>query len=479
LVDFLAAAGQRYWQMLPLGPTGYGDSPYQALSAFAGNTLLIDPEQLVSDGLLTEFDLWGAPEFPEATVDFAAVIDFKKALLGAAFQRFADSRSQLTREYESFCSSEAAWLEDYALFRAVKNASGGLAWNRWEASLARREPSAVEQARRRFREEAETEKFRQFLFYRQWRRLREYCSERGLQLIGDVPIFVAFDSADFWANRELFKVDAAGIPTVVAGVPPDYFSPTGQLWGNPVYDWARMKRDGFRWWIDRARAALRTVDLVRLDHFRGFVASWEVAAGEQTAERGAWAPAPGAELLQALNQALGGLPFIAEDLGLITPDVVALRDSLGLPGMRVLQFAFSGDPRSVDLPYNYVRNAVAYTGTHDNDTTVGWFDSSAGEGSTRTPEQVARERRFCLDYLNSNGREIHWDFIRSVLASVADTAVIPLQDVLGLGSEARMNLPGSTAGHWRWRCRWEDFNRDAGDRLGRLTSLYGRWSGKA
>ncbi len=322
--------------------------------------------------------------------------------------------------------------------------------------------------------QVDAQKFYQFLFFKQWAQLKAYCHAANVKLIGDIPIFVARDSADVWTNPEQFKLDERGNPLVVAGVPPDYFSATGQLWGNPIYNWDRMREDGFHWWLRRVRATLEIFDIMRIDHFRGFAASWEVPGGDQTAERGRWVTVPGRELFTAIKQSLGDLPIIAEDLGVITPDVEALRDDFGFPGMRILQFGFGGDPHNIDLPHNYIRNVVVYTGTHDNDTTVGWFKSEAGAGSTRDAAQVERERKFCLDYLNSNGAEIHWDFIRALLSSVADTAIVPLQDALGLGTDARMNLPASMSGNWNWRYQEGALTEDLSRRLRQMTELYGR-----
>lgn len=474
-VDFLAASGQSLWQVLPLGPTGFGDSPYQCFSAFAGNTLLISPERLVEDGLLRAEDLAIAPVFPEDQVDFGRVIEFKHALLEKAFQRFRKgAASALRGSFEQFSYQASAWLDDYALFRALKDAQGGKAWNEWQPDLKRRDAAVLAAAREHLRERVESQKFYQFLFFRQWTALKAYAHDHGIKLVGDIPIFVARDSADVWMNPNQFKLDEAGNPLVVAGVPPDYFSSTGQLWGNPIYNWDRMLADGFRWWIERVRATLYIFDIVRIDHFRGFAASWEIPGGDKTAERGQWVNVPGRELFSAIGRELGDLPIIAEDLGVITPDVEALRDDFGLPGMRILQFAFGGDPKNLDLPHNYIRNSVVYTGTHDNDTTVGWFESVAGEGSTRAAEQIERERRFCLDYLNSDGKEIHWDFIRALLASVADTAIIPLQDVLGLGTKARMNMPSTTSGNWSWRYKSDALTDEIAERLRKLTRIYGR-----
>ena len=326
----------------------------------------------------------------------------------------------------------------------------------------------------RFSEHVEAHKFFQFLFFKQWFALKAYCNERNIRLIGDIPIFVAHDSADVWTNPEQFKLDRNGIPSVVAGVPPDYFSATGQFWGNPLYNWKQMLADDFRWWIERVRATLQTVDIARIDHFRGFAACWEIPGGDTTAKRGRWVEAPGRELFIAIRKALGELPIIAEDLGVITPDVERLRDDFGFPGMRILQFAFSSDTKNVDLPHNYYRNAVVYTGTHDNDTTVGWFNSIAGAGSTRTAQQISREKSFCLKYLNTRGADIHWDFIRAVLSSVADTAIVPLQDLLGLGTEARMNLPNSTNGNWTWRFEENALTEAHSERLRDMTDTYGR-----
>ncbi len=473
--DFLAASGQGLWQVLPLGPTGYGDSPYACYSAFAGNTLLISPEHLVTEGLLTRSDLPVATSLPVARVDFGRVHEIKDGLLQKAYARYQRTTdTNLRSAFETFAQQQGEWLEDYALFRALKDAHDGVAWNEWEPALVRRTEAALSRAREQLREQFEAHMFYQFLFFRQWFALKNYCNDRGIKLVGDLPIFVAHDSADVWTNPEEFKLDKDGTPLVVAGVPPDYFSTTGQLWGNPLYDWDRMLDEGFTWWIKRVAATLNVVDIVRVDHFRGFAACWEIPGGDKTAERGQWVEAPGRELFAAVRKTLGELPIIAEDLGVITPDVVALRDEFGFPGMRILQFGFGSDTRNIDLPHNYSANVVAYTGTHDNDTTVGWFQSVAGEGSTRTAKQIERERTFCLNYLNTTGEEIHWDFIRAVLASVANTAVVPLQDLLGLGTAARMNLPNSTEGNWAWRYKSEMLTEDIGTRLRELTELYGR-----
>lgn len=474
-IDFLAAGKQTLWQVLPLGPTGYGDSPYQCFSAFAGNTLLISPDLLLEDHLLDKKDLALLPTFNDDRVDFGAAIEFKNKLLRQAFENFRRTTEvSLRGGFETFCQHSAAWLGDYALYRAMKDARDGAAWNKWEAPILKREPAALAAAREHLRDEIDAHKFYQYLFFKQWGALKAYCKEQRIQIVGDIPIFVAHDSADVWTNPQLFKLNEDGSPQVVAGVPPDYFSATGQLWGNPLYNWEAMRAENFRWWIERVKAMLNEVDILRIDHFRGFAASWEIPGGDKTAEHGRWVQAPGRELFTAIKRTLGELPIIAEDLGVITPDVEALRDDFAFPGMRILQFAFGGDSKNIDLPHNYHRNVVVYTGTHDNDTTVGWFKSAAGAGSTRDAVQIERERKFCLHYLNSDGTEINWDFIRAVLASVANTAIIPLQDVLGLGNDARMNLPASMNGNWNWRYRADALTDTIRDRLKDLTELYGR-----
>jgi 4-alpha-glucanotransferase len=475
-VDFLSDAGQSLWQVLPLGPTGYGNSPYQCFSAFAGNMLLVSPDLLVEHGLLALEDLSGAASLEDARVEYGAAFELKERLLNRAFENYRTARPAGVRDnFEEFKESAAAWLDDYALYRSLKRERNEAAWTSWEQELVRREERALESARARLAGEIEAVKFKQFLFFDQWERLREYCHGKNIQIIGDIPIFVAHDSADVWAQPQQFRLGEDGRPLVVAGVPPDYFSKTGQLWGNPLYDWERMKGDGFRWWIERVRATLSLVDIIRIDHFRGFAAYWEIPGGDETAERGRWVFAPGSELFAAIKSELGALPIIAEDLGFITPDVISLRDTFDFPGMRILQFAFSTDSTNKDLPHNYVRNTVVYTGTHDNDTAVGWFRSDTGGSSVRSAEQVERERRYCLDYLGTDGAEINWDFIRALYASSGDTALVPLQDVLGLGSVARMNTPATMSGNWGWRFRDGDLSEDVSARLRRLTETYGRF----
>jgi len=474
-VDFLVKAKQTYWQVLPLGPTGYGDSPYQCFSAFAGNSNLIAPELLVEDEFLTAEEINEKPDFPVERVDFGKLYDWKNHILAAAYERFRQTTSvDLRGKFETFCQTEAAWLADYALFRAVKKSQNQKLWLEWDAPLRLRDDTALHYAKENLREDIQAQKFQQWLFFRQWNDLKNYANENGIKIVGDVPIFISLDSADVWCNPREFKLDGQNRPLVVAGVPPDYFSATGQLWGNPIYDWEKMREDGFSWWIARVKATLKTVDIVRVDHFRGFAAAWEVPGGDATAINGQWVNVPGKELFETLRNAIGDLPFWAEDLGVITPDVEALRDGFGFPGMRILQFAFGGDSNNHDLPHNYIHNSVAYTGTHDNDTTVGWFNSGAGADSTRNDNQIRREHEFCLNYLKSDGREINWDFIRAVWESVANTAIVPMQDLLGLGNDARMNLPASTNGNWNWRCKDGDFSVEIAERLKELTKIYGR-----
>ncbi len=474
--DFLHSSQQQIWQVLPLGPTGYGDSPYQVFSAFAGNPLLINLEQLARDGWLSPDDWTRLPAFSPTAVDYGAVIKFKLPLLRLAFERFqARSSSQAKDAFESFCNRHDGWLDDYALFMAVKEAHAGIAWNQWDTAIALRRSEALMGWRQKLKGEIACQKFWQFLFFEQWLALKQYCHEHKIKIMGDIPIFVAHDSADVWARPELFQLDAQGNPTVVAGVPPDYFSTTGQLWGNPLCRWDLMAESGYRWWVERFRSVLELVDMIRIDHFRGFEAYWEVPAHETTAIRGRWVKGPGAELFEAVRRDLGDLPIVAENLGLITPEVEALRLKLGFPGMAVLQFAFgSGTSESEFLPHNYQRNLLVYTGTHDNDTIIGWWTSIGAGDSTRDAEEVRREREFALRYLNSNGEEIHWAFIRAVLSSVANLAVIPLQDVFGLGSEARMNLPARPSGNWQWRFAAEMLSDTVRERLAEMTVLYGR-----
>jgi 4-alpha-glucanotransferase len=475
-LESLARAGVGLWQVLPLGPTGYGDSPYQSLSAFAGNPLLISLDTLRREGLLDDGDLAGAPAFPPDTVDFGGVINFKYPLLQKAYETFRRHGSPAQNAaFTAFCHEHAAWLDDFALFTVVKKAQGEVSWHEWEADIRSRTPEALRGWRHDHLEAIRARQFWQFLFFEQWRAVHDHARHRNIKVMGDIPIFVAHDSADVWARPDLFQLDHEGRPLVVAGVPPDYFSATGQLWGNPIYRWDLMRRDGYAWWVDRFRATFATVDLVRLDHFRGFEAYWEIPAGELTAENGQWVKGPGEPFFQAVRDALGDLPIVAENLGVITTEVEALREKFGLPGMAILQFAWGNDPQGSDfLPHNYPRNRVVYTGTHDNDTTVGWWTAGVGD-STRTEDEVEAERRFALGYMNSDGNDVHWDFIRTLLASVADLAIVPLQDVLGLASEARMNLPGRPGGNWRWRAVPGAVTPDIENRLREMSENYGRF----
>jgi 4-alpha-glucanotransferase len=462
-VAALDRARQTWWQVLPLGPTGYGDSPYQSFSAFAGNPYLISPEALVADGLLDHADLAG-PAFPADHVDYGPLIEFKNRLWRRAWENFQKGRAPgLRQPFAAFCRERAAWLEDFALFMALKDAHGGVSWQSWPEELILRQPAALVRARRELRGVIDLYQFRQFLFFRQWNALKRFANDKGIRLIGDVPIFVSGDSADVWANPELFRLDADRQPTVVAGVPPDYFSATGQLWGNPLYNWGTLAESGYAWWVARLRATLEQVDLVRLDHFRGFEAYWEIPAGMPTAQVGHWVPGPRADLLTALRGALGGLPLIAEDLGVITPEVEALRQQFNLPGMRILQFAFGGATEDRFLPHNYERNTVVYTGTHDNNTTLGWYAALK-----------PHEHNFLHRYVPGVERDVAWELIRLAWASVADYALAPLQDILRLGPEARMNLPGRPSGNWRWRFRGEMLTEDLLARLADVTDVYGR-----
>jgi 4-alpha-glucanotransferase len=462
-VDALAHAQQSFWQILPLNPTGFGDSPYSSFSAFAGNQYLISPDLLVDDGLLQGGDV-SQPGFDPNYVQYGPVIEFKDRLLGKAWERFqGGAAGSLRGPFEQYQVEEKRWLDDYTLFRALKDEQNGKPWYQWPRELLNRNPAALEQARNRLRNRIDYYAFSQFLFDRQWTALKIYTNQRGIRIIGDVPIFVSGDSTDVWASPELFQLDENKNPRVVAGVPPDYFSATGQLWGNPLYDWQMMAKTNYRWWVDRLKATLRMVDIVRLDHFRGFEAYWSVPAGMSTAEKGYWVKSPGQELFNTLKVYLNGLPLIAEDLGLITAEVEHLRRQFNLPGMRVLQFAFDGRSDNPYLPHNYDHNTVAYTGTHDNDTTRGWYN---GIGD-REKDNVRR-------YLGRDGHDIAWDLMRAAWSSVADYAIAPVQDILDLGTEARMNFPGRPSGNWIWRYRAEMLRPDLLDRLGDLTELYGR-----
>jgi 4-alpha-glucanotransferase len=462
-VDWLADAGLTLWQVLPLVPPGAADSPYASPSAFSGNPWLIDLQGLVDDGLLDADDL--PRPLPEARVDFAAVHGVKKPLLERAADRLVETpRHPLHAALRAYAKAET-WAQDAGLFHALRDRGQGTPWWDWPLDIRNREPTALAWWRQELASAVDRYVALQFLFDRQWQALRAYARERNVRLIGDAPIYVDADSADTWCHRALFQLDPAGRALAVAGVPPDYFSETGQLWGNPLYDWQAMARDGYRWWIARLQRALAQTDLVRIDHFRGFSAYWAVPAGSQDARTGRWQPGPGLPMFQALRKGLGGLPLIAEDLGVVDDALVALRDGAGLPGMRVLQFAFGGDSANLFLPHHHEPHSVVYTGTHDNDTTAGWWQHAVGvQDHTRR-------------YLGVDGRDIAWDFIRTALASVCRTAIVPMQDVLSLGSEARMNTPGVAVGNWGWRVPQDAFRPELAARLRELVLLYDRVPG--
>ncbi len=464
-VEWLAGAGASWWQVLPLHPPGPGDSPYSAISTFAGNELLISPELLVEDGLLSDEEVAEVPDLPTEWVEFDKVKPFKIGLFRRAYVRFQDSQpTSLVRELAEFRNQHRHWLSDYALFRAIRDSFNGSPWYEWPHPLAMREPQALIDWMQDNQQEVDFVEFCQFFFFRQWTALRDWAREMGVGIFGDVPIFVAGDSAEVWAHPEFFLLDDNRRPTVVAGVPPDYFSDTGQLWGNPLYDWERMREDDFSWWIARLRHTLEMVDLVRLDHFRGFASYWEVPADAETAVHGRWQPGPGRPFFDAVRSALGALPLVAEDLGEITPDVVELRKELGIPGMAILHFAFSPEPRSTFIPYALDRNMVIYTGTHDNNTTVGWYLEDASD----------REKDLVRRYAGSSGDEVHWDLIRLALASVADTAIVPHQDLAGLGADCRMNIPAVGEGNWRFRISPQMLGGDIQVRLWDMVEAYGR-----
>ena len=465
-IDFLERSYQQYWQVLPLGPTGYGNSPYMSYSALAGNHLLISPDKLRDEGLLAEEDLANLPNFPTDKVDFEQVAPIKIQLLKKACENFKTRASEIQQQkFTGFCATKAFWLDDYALFMALKDTQDNSSWYTWEPAIAKRQPEALERVQRQLTDEIFYYKFIQYEFFRQWSELKSYANLRGIEIIGDIPIYVAHDSADVWANPEIFCLDEqTGEVALMAGVPPDYFSATGQLWGNPVYNWEELQKQNFKWWVQRFEAMLDYVDVIRIDHFRGFEAFWTVPQGEETAMNGKWVKAPGEELFDVIKQKLGKLPVLAEDLGVITPEVEALRDKYEFPGMKVLQFAFGSDPGNPFLPFNYTNNFVVYTGTHDNDTTVGWFNQASDY-----------EKHNLLLYLGCVSPEgIQWDLIRLALSSVANQAILPLQDILGLGNEARMNFPSVATGNWQWRYDTSALTQELSDRLKALTKLYGR-----
>ncbi|NET32711.1 MAG: 4-alpha-glucanotransferase [Cyanothece sp. SIO1E1] len=465
-VDFLADTGQQTWQVLPLGPTGHGNSPYMSYSSMAGNHLLISLDLLRDKGLLSHDDLANLPEFSIDQVDYEQVLQTKVPLLHKAadnFKHYASPEQQ--QEFSQFCESRHFWLDEYAFFMALKMAHNGASWNQWDDAIARRQPEVMAQWRLRLNAEVFYHKYLQYEFFQQWYHLRHYANERGIQIIGDIPFYVAHDSVDVWAFPHNFLIDPETLnPALMAGVPPDYFSATGQLWGNPVYNWEELEQRDFRWWIQRLHAMLDYVDLIRIDHFRGFRAYWAVKQGETTAMNGEWVEAPGEAFFKSVKKDLGSLPILAEDLGVITPDVEALRDQFDFPGMKILQFAFGSNHENPYLPFNYVRNCLVYTGTHDNNTTVGWFQQLSDY-----------ERNNLLTYLGGTSDEgIHWNLIRMALSSIANQAIIPLQDMLGLGADARMNCPGQADGNWNWRYRADALHGEMRDRLRQLTMIYGR-----
>ena len=471
-VDWLAGTGCKLWQVLPLSPTGFGDSPYQCFSAFAGNPYLISPALLLRDNLLHSNDLIEKVKFDQDRVDFSRLIPWKLNLLERAYLRFSsgeltsspyNSFGKLKESYDFFCSVNAFWLEDFSLFMAIKEAQGGGSWQKWPESLRKRDPEEIINARRSLADSVSRYSFYQYLFFQQWNALLDYAHQKGLQVVGDIPIFVASDSSDVWSNPDLFFLDEELRQTVSAGVPPDYFSPTGQLWGNPLYRWNEHKSNGYQWWLKRLGMSLRTVDILRIDHFRGFAGYWEIPAANITAEKGQWIPGPGADFFNKVKSNLGDdLPIIAEDLGLITPDVTVLRDQFGLPGMKILQFAFSG-PDNPFLPHSYPQNCVVYTGTHDNDTSRGWYETA--------PEN---EKDFARRYLGIDGADFPWDLIRAAWRSTAVYALAPMQDFLNLGSQARFNYPSRLGGNWEWRMTEASINEELKERIRDLNWIYQR-----
>jgi 4-alpha-glucanotransferase len=463
-IDFLDRTGTQFWQVLPLGPTGYGDSPYQCFSAFAGNPYLISATLLLDQDLLSKSDLSDRPEFPLEHVDYGPVIEWKVKILKRSFDHFrSNSHKELHKEFIIFKESNKEWLEPFAVFMAIKAEYGNGPWDEWPEEFRKRDEKTIKAFTKTHKDTIEFQNYLQFFFDRQWQNLRAYAHEKGVRIIGDIPIFVAYDSADVWANKDLFYLDAEGLPTVVAGVPPDYFSETGQLWGNPLYNWEVHKKNNYKWWLKRMESVLNQVDIIRLDHFRGFEAYWEIPYGNETAEEGQWVKGPGHDFFNTIKSQLGELPIIAEDLGVITQGVIQMRETFNLPGMKILQFAFASDPDDDFLPHNYPEKCVAYTGTHDNDTTLGWYQNA--------PE---REKDLCRRYLARSGNDIAWSMIRVLWRSVADWVVAPMQDFLSLSSWARMNFPGTASGNWDWRMHPDAINEGLVYRLHETNYLYGR-----
>jgi 4-alpha-glucanotransferase len=463
-VDWLVAGGQRLWQLLPLAGIGPGNSPYMSNSAFAGNVLLIDLAELHQQAWLDADDLTVVPSLDGAQVNYAVMYPFRMQRLAKAAAAFAATGTAAQREdYQLFLTEQASWLEDFALFMSLCEVKHWADWHSWEPELAKRQPAALAAAKKQHAARIEFWRFCQWRFFRQWAKLKAYANGKGVQIIGDTPIFIAYLSAEVWANQHLFELDDAGKPTVIAGVPPDFFSATGQRWGNPLYRWSAHAKDNFAWWVERIKRTFELVDIVRIDHFRGFAGYWEIPASEPTAVKGQWVPGPGDALFKAINKALGPMPIIAEDLGVITPDVDALRKKFGFPGMRILQFAFGGDASDRFLPHNYEADTVVYTGTHDNDTVAGWWATATDH-----------ERHLARGYLGTDGHDMPWTMIRAAMSSVADTAVHPMQDVLALPTTARMNYPGQESGWWGWRFEWSQVQPWHAGRLAEFSRLYGR-----
>lgn len=464
-IDFLETSGQTLWQVFPLGPTGYGDSPYQCFSAFAGNPILISPEKLYEEGLLTAEQI-SYPKFDPHQIEYGGIINFKKNLLFSAFQNFKKNKNKQADEFNKFCEDHSEWLEDFALFMAAKEFHGGGLWTNWEKDLVLREASALKEWQIKLADDILYQKFIQFQFFKQWKAVKNYANTKGIKIIGDMPIYIAYDSADLWANKNLFTVDEEGKLETVAGVPPDYFSPTGQLWGNPLYRWKEMEKDDFLWWRKRFKGLLELIDIIRIDHFRGLDAYWEVQGDATTAVNGRWVKAPGEKLFNSISKHLDEIPILAEDLGVITKSVEALRDKFNFPGMKILQFAFGEKMETKFLPHNFVPNCVVYTGSHDNDTTRAYF------------EKAKIERRDIYDhvknYLNIQSDDITANLIRAAYASVANIVIIPMQDILNLGGEARMNFPGKLGGNWSWRFTWNQIPEFLPASLKKLAELYER-----
>jgi len=465
-IDFLVHSGQKLWQIFPLGPTGYGDSPYQSFSAFAGNPLLISLELLKEDGLLLQKDLDSIPVFNKHNIDYGKLVEVKDQLLRQAYQNYKTDDKKFTIDCGNFCVDNKEWLDDYALFMAVKEYHGGKLWTQWETDIALRKTNAIKKWTEKLKYQITYQKFIQFTFYQQWKSLKNYANEKGIKIIGDIPIFIAYDSVDLWANINLFSVDKKGKLLSCAGVPPDYFSPTGQLWGNPLYKWDIMEKDNFLWWQKRIKKVLEYVDIIRIDHFRGFDAYWEIPGDAKTAENGKWIKAPGNIFFKTIRDKLGNLPIIAEDLGIITESVEKLRDDFNFPGMKILQFAFGDSGDKNFLPHNYIKNCIVLTGSHDNNTTRGFFENEK-EKKTGVYEWTKK-------YLNYSGNNITYELIRIAYASVANIVIIPMQDILNLGSEARMNFPGKLGGNWTWRFSWEQINSDVSKTYKAMTEIYER-----